>query len=372
MRRFGDAVLETLLHGAPIGFAVLDPELRFVLVNDKLAEMNGLPPAEHIGRHVAEVVPDLATAAADVTAQIRDTGEPVLDREFTGATRAAVGEIRWWKESWYPVRGQDGTLLAFGAIVEDITERKRAEGALRDSEERLRMADRRKDEFLATLAHELRNPLTPLRNGIGLLQRALTSDTQLRRTVDLMDRQLTHLVRLVDDLLDVGRISAGKIELRRTVFSIGEAVDASVEASRVLIDAHHHQLVVERADEEAFVEGDFDRLSQVFSNLLCNAAKYTEDGGRITVTVRRNGAEAAVQISDTGVGIPPQELPRIFDLFSQVRTHQERAAGGLGIGLALVKRIVALHGGRVVAESGGPGAGSKFTVRLPLAKKSLP
>jgi PAS domain S-box-containing protein len=368
VRRFGDAVLETFLHGAPIGFAVLDLDLRFVLVNDRLAEMNGLPAADHTGRHVSEIVPDLAETVFEVAGHIIESGQPVLNREFSGATAATGGETRFWSESWYPVRGQEEKLLAIGVIVEDITDRKRAEEALRESEEQLRLADRRKDEFLAMLAHELRNPMTPLKNGLELIRKAAKNDPQLQRTAQMMDRQLNRLVRLVDDLLDVGRISAGKIDLRLKPLRISEVMEASMEACRALIEAHHHQLVFEQPDEESLVEGDFDRLAQVFSNLLCNAAKYSEDGGRITVSTRREGGEAVIRVSDTGIGIPREELPRIFELFSQVRTHQERAAGGLGIGLALVKRLVALHSGTVFADSGGSDRGSTFTVRLPLAR----
>jgi CheY-like chemotaxis protein len=174
-------------------------------------------------------------------------------------------------------------------------------------------------------------------------------------------------VHLVDDLLDVARISSGKVELRRKPVSVGEVIARSIEASQPLIDAHQHTLAVDVGPEEVFVDGDIDRLSQVFSNLLSNGAKYTERGGHLRVSLEREENDAVVRVTDTGVGIPPEDLQRVFDLFSQVRSHQELAEGGLGIGLSLIRTLVEMHGGRVTAESGGRGAGSTFTVRLPLA-----
>jgi CheY-like chemotaxis protein len=240
-----------------------------------------------------------------------------------------------------------------------MTERKRVEEALLD-------ADQRKDEFLATLAHELRNPLAPLRTGLQIMRLTSHDDAPVRATVEMMDRQLRHLVRLVDDLLDVARITSGKVELRRRPLDLRQALATSVEASRPAIDVRGHALRVDPGQEEMSVEGDFDRLVQVFSNLLSNAAKYTPQGGRIELTLAREGEHAVVSVMDSGIGIPREDLTRVFDLFSQVRAHQRHAEGGLGIGLSLVRSLVALHAGTVVAESAGSGAGSRFTVRLPL------
>jgi PAS domain S-box-containing protein len=295
-----------------------------------------------------------------------------LNAEFR--LRRADGGWRWTNVHAAPVLNPDGSVRKWVGMNIDMTKRKAAEdalraseAALRESEERLRLADRRKDEFLATLAHELRNPMTPLRNGLELIRRAEMGNSALRRTVEMMDRQFNHLVRLVEDLLDVRRISAGKIELRRTRVRIDEAVNAAVEASRPLIDSRQQRLVVDPGGEVLWVDADMDRLSQVFSNLLSNAAKYTGIGGTISVTLSREGVEALVRVRDNGIGIPAKDLPHIFDLFSQVGTHLDHAAGGLGIGLSLVKRLVGLHGGSVSAESPGAGMGSTFTVRLPLA-----
>ena len=244
-------------------------------------------------------------------------------------------------------------------LFSDITEKQRAEEALRN-------ADRRKDEFLATLSHELRNPLAPLRNGLQIARLTATEDPTLRRTLDMMDRQLTHLVRLVDDLLDIRRISSGKLELRLQRMDLRKALANSVEASRAAIENRRHELTVDIDPGEFIVNGDFDRLTQIFTNLLSNAAKYTDRGGRIWLRVDHQEGFAAVRVSDSGVGIPPEELSRVFDLFSQVAVHQSHSAGGLGIGLSLAKTLTELHGGTVEARSEGLGRGSEFTVRLPL------
>jgi PAS domain S-box-containing protein len=249
-----------------------------------------------------------------------------------------------------------GRVLEAQATGVDITERRRAEEALRE-------ADRRKDEFLAMLAHELRNPLAPIRNALHLL-RISGAGPVAAEARDVMERQLTQLIRLVDDLLEVSRISRGKIELRRADVDLAGVVASAVETSRPAIDAARHRLEIRLPPAPLHVEGDFVRLSQVVANLLNNAAKYTDPGGRIALSVQREGAEAEIRVQDNGVGLAPELLPRIFDMFAQA--DRARAAGGLGIGLALAKMLVDLHGGRIEARSGGVGRGSEFAVRLPV------
>jgi PAS domain S-box-containing protein len=228
-------------------------------------------------------------------------------------------------------------------------------------------ADRRKSEFLAVLAHELRNPLAPIRNGVQILRLRASADEMLQRTVDIMDRQISHVVHLVDDLLDVSRITRGSVALKRERISLTDVLANAIEASRPLIEAHAHELTVEvRPTVPIIVDGDPHRLAQVFSNLLSNSAKYTERGGRISLSLDCEGGEAVVSVRDTGIGIPPHALERVFEMFSQVHPNDARSEGGLGIGLSLVRTLTQLHGGSVSAASRGPGTGSVFTVRLPV------
>ncbi|WP_165250656.1 PAS domain S-box protein [Paludisphaera soli] len=229
----------------------------------------------------------------------------------------------------------------------------------------LREEDRRKVEFLALLAHELRNPLAPLRNGLQLMRQAEVP-APVAWARDMMSRQLGHMVRLIDDLLDVSRINQNKLELRRGPVTLDEVVAAAVETARPLIDASGHELAVDLAAGPVRLDADVTRLAQVFGNLLTNSAKYTPRGGRIRLSSRREGTEVVVEVGDDGLGIPPEALPRLFDMFSQVDRGDERMAGGLGIGLALVRGLVEMHGGTVAAASEGPGLGSTFTVRLPV------
>ena len=226
-------------------------------------------------------------------------------------------------------------------------------------------ADRRKDEFLATLAHELRNPLAPIRNGLDILRTSPTAPNA-EEIRDVMDRQLSHLVRLVDDLLDVSRVSQGKIDLRKARVALSDVIKTAVDASNPLIIAGRHELKLDMPEAPVWLDADLMRLSQVVSNLLNNAAKYTPEGGTIVLSTRREGEEAVVTVSDNGVGIPSDMLPRVFDLFTQVRDNLDRSRGGLGIGLALVKQLVEMHGGSITAESAGPGKGSAFRLRLPV------
>ncbi|MDY3558005.1 ATP-binding protein [Gemmata sp. JC673] len=230
--------------------------------------------------------------------------------------------------------------------------------------EELRDADRRKDEFLAMLAHELRNPLAPIRNGLAILQMADGDRTAVRRTRDMMSRQVDHLGRLVDDLLDVSRITRGKVELRLETVDLNTILARAAEAVRPLIDARRHHLTLTRPGRPVTVSADPTRLAQVVGNLLTNAAKYSDEGGRIDLILEED-AGAVIRVRDTGLGIPAEMLPRVFDLFTQVGRTLDRADGGLGIGLTLVKSLVEMHGGTVAAASEGAGKGSEFTVRLP-------
>jgi signal transduction histidine kinase len=232
--------------------------------------------------------------------------------------------------------------------------------------------DRRKDEFLATLAHELRTPLAPIRNSLHILRMAGGDRGVAERMYEMMERQVNHMVRLVDDLMEVSRITRGKIDLRKEPVDLAAVVHSAVETSKPLIEAARHQLAVTLPDEPLILDADPVRLAQVLANLLNNAAKYTPEGGRIWLTARRAGSNAEVSVRDSGTGIPAEMLPKVFDLFMQVERTYSRAQGGLGIGLTLVRSLVSLHGGSVEARSEGPGRGSELVVRLPLAAGLAP
>ena len=320
-------------------------------LNDAFLQMTGFTRAEALGKTWQELTPpEFHEASLNAIQEVMTRGESTpFEKQYFRKDGS-----RWW--GLFAARKIGDDVVEF---VLDVTER-------RNAEESLRVADRKKDEFLATLAHELRNPLAPIRNGLQIARLMTRTEPTVQRTVEMMDRQLSHLVRLVDDLLDVGRITSGKLELRRQPLSLAQVVASSVESTRAVIENQHHELLIEPSPDELFVLGDIDRLSQVFINLLSNAAKYTEPGGTIRVTLGRENDEAIVRVIDTGIGIPQGEAENVFELFSQVRSHQGRTGGGLGIGLSLVKSLVTMHGGKVQAVSAGPGMGSTFTVRLPL------
>ena len=237
---------------------------------------------------------------------------------------------------------------------------------LQESETRLQETDRRKDEFLAMLGHELRNPLAPIQAAAKLLRMDHLATTHHARALDLVDRQVEHLVRLIDDLLDVSRITRGAITLRRERVNLADIVGRAIETNRPLIDAKRHELRVEVPSHSVHVDGDITRLTQVVGNLVHNAAKYTDDGGEIRVSVERRPDDAVIHVKDTGIGIPSDMLSRVFDLFTQVERPLNRKQGGLGVGLAMVQRLVEMHGGKVTAQSDGIGRGTEIVVQLPL------
>ena len=238
--------------------------------------------------------------------------------------------------------------------------------SLQEADRSLRLADQRKDEFLATLAHELRNPLAPIRTGLQLLSQPSADGAQFRSVTDMVERQMSQLLRLIDDLLEVSRITTGKLNLQREPLDMRLVVETALEGCAPAIARGGHQLDVRLPDDALCVDGDLTRLAQSLGNLVNNAAKYTPDGGRIVVTLARSGDEAVLAVQDSGVGLPEDMIGQVFDMFTQVNRSLDRAQGGLGIGLALVKSLVSLHGGQVSAASAGPGQGSTFTIRLPL------
>ena len=289
------------------------------------------------------------------------------------------GAFRWTMARAVPVLDDAGVVREWVGMNTDISDRKQAEQALRDSEERFRKiaadlseADRRKDEFLATLAHELRNPLAPIRNGLQLIKLADGQTLQIEKAQSMMERQLTQMVRLVDDLMDVSRISLGKLELRRERLDVASILNSAVETSRPLIEQMGQSLIVTMPERALMIDADMTRMAQVFMNLLNNAAKYGNRGGKIGLKVERLGDFVVTTVSDTGIGIDADQLPKIFAMFTQLGGALDRSQGGLGIGLTLVKRLVEMHGGSVEAKSAGLGLGSQFIVRLPIMNDALP
>ena len=333
-----------------------DPAGRIQTWSQGAARVFGYAPDEVVGRRLDLLFPPEAVAKG------------VPDQELAAARRDGRAEDEGWL-----VR-KDGTRFWAGGRLfplgngtpEGFLKVLRDDSRARAADEAKQAEARRKDEFLATLTHELRNLLAPVRNGLQVLRLA-GSDPDRERACGMMDRQVHHLARLLDDLTDVSRIGQGKVVLRKERVDLRGVLAEAAEASRPLVDAGRHTLAVHRPPHAVPVEGDRTRLTQVFANLLNNAAKYTEPGGRIEVDVGADGGQAVVRVRDTGVGIPPELLPTVFELFAQVGTSLDRSQGGLGIGLALVRRLVELHGGSVGADSAGPGRGSTFTVRLPLA-----
>jgi len=291
---------------------------------------------------------------------------------FEHRVRRGDGEWRLCSIRADPVLADDGTIREWIGVHTDITEQKRTEATLRQFAADMSEADHRKDEFLATLAHELRNPLAPIRTGLEVMKLAGGQVAAVEQTRSMMERQLTQMVRLIDDLMDVSRISRGQLTLRTERVALAAVLQSAVEASLPLIEQMGHTLSVTEPTHTLMVDADVTRLAQVFVNLLNNAAKYSDRGGHIDLHVARDGSDVMVTVHDTGIGITADQLPRIFEMFTQVDRSLEKSQGGLGIGLTLVKRIVALHGGSVEAKSDGPGHGSTFLVRLPVVVDASP
>lgn len=272
------------------------------------------------------------------------------------------GSVRWVSSIGEFHYNAQGTPVRMIGVLRDITDRKRAEEALRE-------ADRQKNEFIAMLGHELRNPLAPIRNAVQVMRKLDTHDPKLQWARDVVDRQLDHLVRLVNDLLDVSRIVQGKLTLQTTLVDLAKVVTQAVETSQPLIDSRHHTLSVTMPEEPIYLEGDEVRLVQVISNLLDNAAKYTMEGGHIWLTAVAENGKAIISIRDTGEGISSALMPHLFDAFTQATRTLDRRQGGLGLGLMIVQKIVEMHGGQVEVKSEGLGKGSEFVIRLPLCEQ---
>jgi signal transduction histidine kinase len=279
-------------------------------------------------------------------------GREIVVERPDGSKCAALAHVN-------PIHDDSGRMIGAVNVVVDISARKQAEDVLKQ-------ADIHKTQFLAMLAHELRNPLAPIRNGLQLMRLADDDLELINQTREMMERQVGQMARLVDDLLDISRITSGKLQRRNDRIDLLTAVQDAIETSRPCIEAAGHELTISLPTEPVFVDGDRGRLAQVFANLLNNSAKFTDDGGHIWLTGERQGSDVVVKVRDNGAGILAHNLDRIFDLFTQSERLIDHSQGGLGIGLNLVRGLVELHGGRVEAHSDGPGKGSEFVVRLPI------
>jgi PAS domain S-box-containing protein len=347
--------LRLVTDTAAVMLAHCDHDARILFVNRGYAERFQRDPEELVGQHVADVV-DAATYR---------TIEPYVRRALSGERvdfeielpHALLG-LRYMQCTYVPQPSDDGETIGFVASLSDITDRRRLE-------EQLREADQRKDEFLATLAHELRNPLAPIRSAIDYIKLTAPAEPGLRRAQEIVERQTLLLTRLVDDLLDLSRLSRGRVELRREQVDLAIALQDALEACRPLMEVADQEITVDVPEQTLYVYGDVARLSQVFSNLLNNSAKFTPPGGRISLSARRCGDQVEVRVTDTGSGFTAEAANEIFEMFAQGPSSSDRLQSGLGIGLTLVRQLVELHGGRVEARSPGPGQGSTFTVYLP-------
>jgi PAS domain S-box-containing protein len=338
-------------------------EGRYAYMNDAAAAAFGHPKNELYGRTDEEIF------APETAASFRENDRLALESEggrMIIETLEQPDGTHYSMVNKFPIPGPDGQVAWIGGMAFDVTEMRRAERAVAESEARLRDADRRKDEFLATLAHELRNPMAPIRNAVSVLRLRGAKDAESEEVLDMMDRQVEHMVRLVDDLLEVSRITLGKIELRHQRVELQQVIQTALESSRPFLEEAAHQIEVELPPDPIFLMGDPVRLAQIVGNLLHNAGKYTEREGTIGLAARIEDLDLVVSVRDNGVGIAPEMLPHIFEMFTQVDRSRGQSRGGLGIGLTLAQSLARMHGGRVEAHSDGLGKGSEFLVRLPI------
>ena len=346
--------------------AIISKDLNGIVQSWNMAAQRlfGYTAQQALGRHISFLIPPDRISEEELIIKRLRAGERV--KHFDTVRVTSDGSQVHVSLTISPIRDEVGRIVGASKIARNIADRKEAEDRIYSLMTQLQEADQRKDEFLAMLAHELRSPLAPLLNLLEIMNlRGGTSEVieQMRPT---LERQLKQMVRLVDDLLDVSRITRGKLELRKERVELAPVVQQGVEACRPLVESSRHELTVSLPPEPVLLSADGARISQVVSNLLNNACKYTPPGGRIALSVERCGSDVVISVKDNGVGIPPDKLASVFEMFTQVSDSSDMSQGGLGIGLTLVKQLVEMHGGSIEASSAGPGQGSEFVVRLPL------
>jgi PAS domain S-box-containing protein len=359
----------------PAAVAMFDRDMRYLFYSPRWLTDYKLGDQDLVGRSHYDVFPETPERWKEVHRRCLAGAVEVHDDDSFVRIDGSTDWLRWDVRPWRNARNEIGGIIMF---TEVITERKRAEEEHRQLvaqarvAEALREVDRRKDEFLAMLAHELRNPLAPITMALEIMRLQEPGDDSIVWARDVIARQTAQLTRLVDDLLDVSRITLGKITLNRSALDLGPIVAQAVEAVQPLFTARHHRLVIDVPAEPLPIWGDGARLTQIISNLLNNAARFTGDGGHIALAARREGARLVLSVKDDGIGIPPDMRERVFDMFAQIEWPGQRKQEGLGIGLALVKRLVEMHDGDIEALSAGAGRGSELVVRLPLAEDDRP
>ncbi len=370
--RFAPAplLLSAIVESSEDAIFSKDLDGRLLSWNRGAERLYGYTAEEVVGQSVALLAPP---ERVDEIPQIMERlrrGERIEHYETTRMTRD--GRRLRISLAISPLRNEAGVVMGASVIARDVTERARLEEALRQRAEELAEETRRKDQFLAMLAHELRNPLAPVLNAIHILKLKGSCEPSCVRARDIAERQVLHMARLIDDLIDLSRLNRGKIEIRSRACEVSEILETAAQGVAFLMERRRHTLTVTPPRPPLRLIADPDRLEQILVNLLNNAAKYTDPGGHIALSAERDGCEVVFTVRDNGIGILPEALPHIFDLFAQADQSLDRSRGGLGIGLSLVKRLVTLHGGEVSAHSAGEGQGAVFTVRLPAGEDPSP
>jgi PAS domain S-box-containing protein len=367
------AQLQTFINYAPIGIGLFDRELRYLDLNERAAQADGIPKHEHLGKTPGELLPAIGPRVEELLRHVRDTGEPILGLDVAGETPAARGQQRHWIANYYPALIENGRVVEIAAVALEITERKRAEeepaAAIRLAQAAQAEAERAnetKDRFLAMVSHELRSPLQAI-IGAAQVLRSRFMPREAETFLSLIERNTRLEARLVHDLVDMARISAGKLSVDLQTTYLRSTVEMVIDSMQLRLDEKRISIQFEKLGPDRLVLGDPERLQQIVSNLLSNAVKFTNDGGWINVCLdRENSSQVELRVSDSGIGMDDKLIADVFTPFRQGDTGQRRS--GLGLGLAIVKSLVELHGGTVQAYSEGVGKGSTFVVRVPVAE----